>query len=394
MLSSKKKSSLEYAKLMCESIMNRYSPEELPPNGTLFYHQGVFLSGMQQLYLLSGEKKYFQYIKDYVDCCIGNNGEVYGIDHESTNWHDTDAWAEGLKLQSLTMLDCKQPVILLYNLYDETGDEKYERAISTISESMYYWPVNKIGGYWHMMDHPNQMWMDGLYMAGPLSVMYSEKFGDERLRERAIRQALIMNKNMRKENGLYYHGWDLSKQAEWADKETGLSKECWGRAVGWYAVAILDMLDYIPEKHPEVERLKAIETDLLKSLAKYQDPKTGMWFNVLDKPEREDNWIETSCSALFTYSYAKALRMGIIEIEYDDILEKAYDGIINSLSYDEKGYLVLDNVCQGCCIEDGTYEHYVKQRIIKNDLHGSGAFVLMCTEMERYRLWKENNKYL
>lgn len=192
-----------------------------------------------------------------------------------------------------------------------------------------------------------------------------------------------MNDNSKKENGLYYHGWDPSKQAGWADKETGLSKECWGRAVGWYAVAILDMLDYIPEDHPAVARLKQIEADLLEALAKYQDEKTGMWFEVLDKPEKEDNWIETSCTCLFAYSYAKAIRTGVVGKEYADVLEKAYSGVINSLYYDEEGYLIVDNVCGGCCVESGTYEHYVNQRRVKNDLHGMGAFVLMCAEMQR-----------
>ena len=201
------------------------------------------------------------------------------------------------------MLDCKQPVILLYNLFDETGDEKYKKAIETISQSMYFWPVNDYGGYWHMMDQCNQMWLDGLYMAAPLSVMYSQRFGDNRLAERALRQAIIMAENMKdSETGLYYHGWDPSKCACWADKKTGLSAHFWGRAVGWYAVAILDVLDFIPQNHPQRERLKEIEADLLKALAKYQDEKTGMWFNVLDRTDCEKNWIESSCSNLFIYS--------------------------------------------------------------------------------------------
>ena len=377
---------IEFGKQGCDAIIHKYSAEKLPPEGALFYHQGVFLSGMQNVYQITGEEKYFQYIKDYIDSVIGQNGEVYGIVHEATKWNSNPAWGEGLKLQSLTMLDAKQPVILLYDLYDKTGEEKYKRAITTISESMYFWPVNNYGGYWHMMHQHHQMWMDGLYMAGPLSVMYSAKFGDKRLMERAINQAFIMNENIRKEeNGLYYQGWDPSKEAEWADKETGLSQECWGRAVGWYAVAILDMLDYIPKDHPSVERLKQIEADLLESLAKYQDKKTGMWYQVVDKPEKEGNWIETSCTCLFVYSYAKAIRTGVIGREYANVLEKAYNGMINSLYYDEDGYLVVDNVCIGCCVEDGTYEYYINKGKAKNDLHGMGAFTLMCAEMQRYR---------
>ena len=168
--------------------MKKYTPEKLPPEGVLFYHQGVFLSGMQNVYFLTGEKKYFNYIKEYVDNAIGKDGEIYGIDHEITKFNHDPNWGVGIKQRSLTMLDCKQPVILLYNLYDETGDKKYIKAIKKISESMYFWPVNNYGGYWHMMHECDQMWLDGVYMVGPMSVMYSERFKDPRLLDRAIKQ--------------------------------------------------------------------------------------------------------------------------------------------------------------------------------------------------------------
>ena len=379
------KTPLEYAKLACDAMIQRYTPDTLPPAGSMFYFHGVFLSGMQRLYLLTKDKKYFQYIKEWADCVIGSNGEIYGIDHEVTEWIHEPNWAEGLKTQAITMLDCKQPVILLYNLYKETGEAKYKNAIEKISQSMYYWPVNNYGGYWHMMHQHHQMWMDGLYMVGPLSVMYSDFSGDNRLRERAIKQAFLMDDYMKDEkSGLYFHGWDPSKEMGWADKKTGLSSQIWGRAVGWYAVAILDMLDYIPKDNIAISRLKQIESDLLKSLVEYQDEKTGMWFNVLDKPEKEGNWIESSCTNLFIYAYAKAIRTGVIGKEYSKVLEKAYKGIIDELYYDDDGLLVVDNTCIGTCIDEGTYEHYVNRKKVKNDLHGMGAFVLMCTEMEMY----------
>ena len=375
-----KKSPLEYGIDACNALINNYKPEDLPPKGVLFYHQGVALSGMQKIYLLTGDKRYFNYIKDYVDSVIGKNGEIIGFNHEIT---PDDA--PQLAKEALTMLDHKQPTILFYNLYDETGDKKYLNAIKTVATSMYYWPVNNYGGYWHMMTQPYQMWMDGAYMAGPLSVMYADRFDDEILRERAIKQVFIMNEHMRDEKtGLYYHGWDDSKKEVWADAETGLSGHFWGRAVGWYAVAILDILDYIPEDHPSVSRLKSIEADLLKSLAKFQDKTTGMWYNVLDRTDDEDNWVESSCTNLFIYSYAKALRKGIIGKEYEPVLKKAYEGIENILYYDENGNIVIDKVCIGTCIESGTYEYYINREQIKNDLHGIGAFILMCSEMEKY----------
>ncbi len=372
---------IEYGELACKALMHMYKPEDLPPKGVLFYHQGVFLSGMQNVYLLTEKKEYFDYIKTYVDSVIGEDGSLIGFDYEL----NTDSTPD-LAKAALTMLDHKQPIILFYNLYDETGDEKYKKAIDTIAESMHFWPVNKCGGYWHMMTQHNQMWMDGAYMAGPLSVMYDARFGDKVLRERAINQIIIMNEHIRDDKtGLYFHGWDESKEAPWADKETGLSKEIWGRAVGWYAVAILDILEYIPKDHPKRKKLEEIETDLLESLLKFQDEKTGMWYEVVDKPERSDNWVESSCTNLFIYSFAKAIRTGVVSGErFENALKKAYDGIVSSLYYDEDGYLVIDDVCCGTCIDEGTYEHYINRPKIKNDLHGAGAFILMCAEVERY----------
>lgn len=376
------KTPLDYGKLACDAFIHKYAPAELPPVGSLFYHQGVCLSGMQRIYLLTGDKKYFNYIKDYVDSVIGLNGELIGFEHELNTPETAD-----LARRALQMLDHKQPIILFYNLYDETGDEKYMRAIKTVGESMHYWPVNRYGGYWHMMTQHNQMWLDGAYMAGPLSVMYAQRFGDSILRERAINQVFLMDDFMKdKKTGLYYHGWDDSKQEGWADPETGLSGQFWGRAVGWYTVAILDILDYIPENHPAVPRLKQIEADLLRALAKYQDKETGMWYEVLDQIDRPDNWVESSCTNLFIYSYAKAVRKGIVsKEEFGAVIERAYEGSINSTYMDEDGYLVIDKVCVGTCIDAGTYEHYINRAQIMNDLHGGGAFILMCSEMEKYR---------
>ena len=185
--------------------------------------------------------------------------------------------------------------------------------------------------------------------------------------------------------GLYYHGWDCSKKEKWADPVTGLSGQFWGRAVGWYAVAILDIIEYLPKTHPSIDKLKKIETDLLDSLISFQDKATGMWYEVLDKTENSDNWVETSATCLFIYSYAKAMRMNIIDHKkYESIIHKAFEGLKSFVTYDNNGFLQVNNICIGTCIDEGTYEHYINHPRIKNDLHGSGAFILMCAELERY----------
>ena len=380
-LKTEKITPIEYGRLACDSIMNMYEPCSLPPKGVLFYHQGVFLSGMQRVYQITGEKKYFDYIKEYADSVLGKNGELIGFVHE-LNMPETPALAK----QALQMLDHKQATTILYDIFDETGDEKYIKPVIESAKSMHYWPVNNYGGYWHMMTQPNQMWLDGAYMAGPLSVMYAKRFGDTVLRDRAVNQVIIMDKFMKdKKTGLYFHGWDDSEnKMPWADKKTGLSQVIWGRAVGWYAVAILDILEYIPKDHPKANELKRIEKELLTALEKYQDKKTGMWFEVLDKIYEPNNWTESSCTNLFIYSYAKAIRMGIIEkSHFEDVLIKAYEGSINSLTYDENGNLQINDVCSGTCIEEGTYEYYINRPKVTNDLHGAGAFILMCSEMQK-----------
>ncbi len=375
------KTPLEYGKLCCDALMHKFKPCDLPPKGVFFYHQGVFLSGMESIYKLCGDKKYFNYIKEYVDGVIDEKGDIIGFNIENTT-ENTPPLAK----QALQMLDHKMPVILLYSLYDETGDERYLKAIKTVAESMHYWPVNTVGGYWHMMTQHNQMWLDGAYMAGPLSVMYAERFGDDILRERAVNQIFIMNDKMRDgKTGLYFHGWDESREMEWADKQTGLSSQFWGRAVGWYAVAILDIIEHLPKTHPAIDELSKIEIDLLEALIKYQDKKTGMWYEVLDRIDRKDNWVETSCSCLFIYSYAKAVRLEIADKgKFQNAIEAAFQGLKAYLDYDEDGFLQVNNVCAGTCIDEGTYEHYINRGRVANDLHGAGAFLLMCGEMEKY----------
>ncbi len=372
-----KDNSVQLAVKACRTIMDRYNPRDLPPKECFFYHQGVFLSGMERLYDLTRKKEYFNYIQDYADYVLGPCGEVYGFCHEL-------GLRQGSRFagREMTMLDCRQPAVLLYRLFDETGDEKYMNAARTISASLYYWPVNEYGGYWHMLTQPNQMWLDSVYMCGPLSVKYAKRFGDTTLRKRAVKQVLLIDEKMKDiQTGLYYHGWDPTKTAEWANKKTGLSECIWGRAVGWYAAAIVDMLDDIPENLPEYKLLADIEAALLKALTAYQDYKNGLWYQVTDKPGEAGNWIETSSSCLFAYAYAKAIRKGLIPREqYISVLNKVFDGIQDYIYEDAEGRLTLDRICIGTCIESGLYEHYIQRNHKKNDLHGMGAFVLMCTE--------------
>lgn len=356
----KNMTALDYAKMGCDTLIKQYTPQQLPPAGRFHYHQGVFLSGMERTYRLCGEEKYYCYIKEWVDQFIDETGNISGCD--------------------VTQFDDMQPSILLFTLYDKTGDERYKKALDSFVPYVEKWPKNARGGFWHKYEHPNQMWLDGLYMIGPYHAMYANAFGKEYFFEIVYRQMKLMTENMRDEKtGLLYHAWDDSLVESWADKKTGLSSQFWGRAIGWYAVSILDILDYMPEGDRRRSEFIQAEQKIIDALINFQDEGTGLWCQVVDKPHCEGNWFEVSCSCLFTYAIAKAIKTGIIGAEYTVYMNKGYSGVISIVQLDrEKGELYLDKVCVGTCV--GDYNYYVQRDTVKNDLHGMGAFLLMCTE--------------
>jgi Predicted unsaturated glucuronyl hydrolase involved in regulation of bacterial surface properties, and related proteins len=176
-----------------------------------------------------------------------------------------------------------------------------------------------------------------------------------------------------------YHGWDETKKAAWADPATGLAPEFWGRAIGWYPVALLEMFEYMPENHKDKAKLVEILQDLLVALPRFQDEATGLWYQVVDKGDRPDNWLENSCTALYVHAIAKAVRFGYLDPKYMEYAWKGYQGVIDTLTFDENGRVVIGNICIGTGI--GDYAHYIARPTSENDLHGAGAFILMCAEM-------------
>ena len=182
-----------------------------------------------------------------------------------------------------------------------------------------------------------------------------------------------------KETGLWYHAWDCSKEAEWADPETGLSPEFWGRAMGWVPVAVLNELDFIPENHPKREEMCALVRDLLTALCKFQS-EDGRWYQVVDKGDQEGNWLENSCSCLYTAAICRAVDKGILARSYLDHARKGYEGVVKSLTWDGED-LLLGEICIGTPV--GNYEHYCNRPVSTNDLHGVGAFLLMCAAVHK-----------
>ena len=357
---SKMNTALEYARDACDTMIRKFTKERLPPERHFHYHQGVFLSGMQKTYKLCGNEKYYDYIHDWVNYLIAPDGTIDIFDRE--------------------MLDDIQPGILLFDLYRRTGDSRYKKALDMLIGVLREWKKNEYGGFWHKEIHPDQMWLDSLYMAGPIQAEYGKEFNAPELIHTAAQQAIIMHEHMlNKSTGLYYHAWDASKKVQWADKSTGLSSECWGRALGWYAVAILDIMEFMDAADPEKDKLISIETELLKAICKYQDKNSGMWFQIVDKGGEPDNWLETSCSCLFINAIRRAVNMGLLHEEYDQAAERGFDGVINNSIRREGDDLLIDKVCVGTSVCD--YEKYISRPTSVNDLHGVGTFLLMCAAM-------------
>lgn len=355
------KSALDYAQMSCSTMMKKFDAVDLPPKGRFHYHQGVFLSGMQKTYEMCHEKKYMAYIKQWVDSIINLYGDITSFNPGQ--------------------LDDLQPGILLFPLLKETGDERYKIAIDTIAYYMETFPTTQEGGFWHKAWYRGQMWLDGLYMAGPFCAQYGMEHGKDSFFDSIAFQGKEMCLRTRDEKtGLWYHAWDSNKKQPWADKHTGRSPEFWGRAIGWVAVAFLDDTDFIPNSHPAFLEVKKMACELIEAIISFQDDASGMWYQVVDKGGKEGNWLETSCTCLYVAAICKAVRKGFIDTKYLNAARKGYTGVINRLKYDGEDVLI-DNVCIGTGV--GDYAHYCARPTSTNDLHGVGAYLLMCVEAEQ-----------
>ena len=200
---------------------------------------------------------------------------------------------------------------------------------------------------------------------------------------------MIYEKTLDKGSGLLMHAWDESRQQKWCDPATGKSHYPWSRAIGWYTMAITDILDYLPVNHPDRNDLITILQKTCEALLKVQDPETGLWFQVLNQGGREGNYIEGSGSAMYIYVFAKGARLGYLDKKYRDIANTAFDGMIKELvTVDEKGLLTMHNICGGCGLggnpyRDGSYEYYVSEKRVDNDPKGIAPFILAAIELDR-----------
>lgn len=346
---------------MCDTVIRTYPVEKLPgPPGRFNYIQGVFLLGMERCNALAEKPQYLAYIKDWADYMIDADGRIR---------------------EQQELLDDLMPAVLLIDLYRRTGEQKYKTALDSTVARIKHWKRNRYGGFFHKAITPDQMWLDGLFMGGLLLTAYGEAFDHPEYFDEMHRQAMLMYEHIRDpKTGLYYHAWDAECVQEWADPKTGLSPEFWGRAMGWVAVALCEMLDHFPAEHPGRPALIRMLAELLDAVAAYQDPESGLWYQVIDKGSDPDNWCETSCSSLFAYAFHKAVRLGYIAPKYAQHAQRAYEGILCILRRSEAG-IVIPKISVGTNVMD--YAGYIARPRAENDNHGTGTFVLMCSEFAR-----------
>jgi unsaturated rhamnogalacturonyl hydrolase len=335
------------------------------------YELGLILKALEAVWRINGDNRIFNYIKANIDRFLNEDGSIRGYDAGEMN------------------LDNINPAKVFLFLYKETSEEKYKKAADILRLQVDKQPRTSSGGFWHKRIYPHQMWLDGVYMSSPFYAEYAARFNEPEAFDFIVRQATLLWEHARDpKTGLLYHAWDESRGMKWANDITGCSPNFWGRSVGWYSMALVDTLDHFPAEHAGYAELTGIIRNLSAAVAAIQDDVSGVWYQVLDRKDKEGNYRETSASCMFVYSLAKAIRKGYIDKSYISCVEKGFAGILEYLvENDGNDYINLKDVCSvaglgGYPYRDGSFEYYIKEPRAMNDYKGYGPFILACAEME------------
>ncbi|KAJ7247373.1 hypothetical protein O6H91_20G033400 [Diphasiastrum complanatum] len=335
------------------------------------YERGTLLYGIQRMWVATSDVKYFQFLQNRTDDFLTDNGSI-----------------PTYKPQDYTLDSIRSGVNLLF-LYKYTQMEKYRIAATLLREQLRSQPRTHQGGYWHKLIYPWQMWLDGLFMAEPFRAEYALLFNEtyDELNDIAM-QFIWMEENSRdNKTGLLYHGWDESRLQAWANPITGTSSVFWGRALGWYAMALVDVLDFFPLDHPKRDDLVHILQRLALAVAKVQDPDSTVWWQVLDQGGRQGNYLESSVSCMFVYALAKGVHKGYLLPHYLVIARIGYEGIkaqFIQLGLDggvSLTHTVATGGLGGTPYRNGTYEYYISEKVVTNDPKGIGPFLLASLEL-------------
>ncbi len=346
--------------------------DSLHPNMKWNYEQGFILYALYQTYLQTKDKKYLNFIIGNLDKYIKDNGEIATYNLEEYN------------------IDNILPGRVVLELYQLTGQNKYRLAADKLRTQLRQHPRTNEGGFWHKKIYPYQMWLDGLYMAQPFSAKYALMFDETEMFEDIANQFLFIARHTFDEKtGLYYHGWDESRQQLWANSETGCSPNFWSRSIGWFMMALIDVLDYFPETYKKRSELVKIFSDLSESILNYRDEKSGLWYQVTDQISKEGNYLEASSSCMFGYSFAKGANKGYLDKKFFNIAEDVFNCVIKEfVRIDDNGFVDLYGTCKSAGLggkpyRDGSFEYYISEPIRINDMKGIGALILFSLEIEK-----------
>ena len=341
------------------------------------YTAGVVLGAIERVALARRDSAMLAYVAASMDRFVRPNGTIEGYRADEYN---LDQIVQGR---------------LLFGLYARTKDARYRKAADLLRAQLRAQPRTAEGGFWHKRIYPQQMWLDGLYMAEPFYAQYARDFGEPAAFDDVTRQFLLVARHTRDpRTELMYHGWDAARAQPWADSTTGLSRNFWGRAMGWYVVAVVDVLDYLPPGHPDRGALIRTLRDAAGGIERVQDPVTGLWWDVLDQPNRTGNYLEASASSMFVYALAKGARLGYLEPRFRRVAERGFDGLVTNLVKETPdGLPSLTNVCEVAGLggaprkdgsyRDGSFAYYVSEPVVADDYTGVVPFILAALELGR-----------
>ena len=372
----KEVTSEHYFQRMADSEMQRY-PEswmvDFSEKIKWNYTHGLEMQAFIQVSEKSGDEKYFRYAEAYADTMVNEDGTIKTYVLEKYN------------------IDHINPGKMLFPIYEKTQNPKYLKALQLLRSQMETHPRISNGGFWHKQIYPHQVWLDGLYMAGPFLAEYGKRFDEPSLfDEAALQLTTAWDDLIDEESGLLYHGWDESREQRWADPVTGRSPHFWSRSIGWYMMAMVDVLDFLPEDHHKraviIELLNRIST----ALEKYRDPETGMWYQVTDLGEREGNYLESSGSIMFIYTWVKGAQKGYLPETFALKGAEAYDQFLKQfIRENEDGTISVTDVCSVAGLggekryRDGSFEYYISEPIRDDDPKAIGPFIMTSILLER-----------
>ena len=332
------------------------------------YIDGCMITALMEISAIKNDKRYFDFAERFIDYYVREDGSILGYNIEKYNLDDIN---EGR---------------VLFELYEKTGKEKYRLAIEKHKEHLDTQPRTELGSFWHKLIYPNQVWLDGIYMAQVFSTLYAKHSSGD------YSDPVMQIKNVRRymkdaNSGLYYHGFDCTRSMFWANKGTGLSKNFWLRSIGWFAVAMVDIIDIMGENADK--ELIEIFRDLMESMIKYRDEGSKMYCQVVNLPDKEGNYFETSGSSMIAYAMMKGARIGVIDKQFSVFGKETFDGICERyLGFDAEGNLNLGGIClvaglgpENNTRRDGSYEYYISEPVVENDAKGVAPFILCYTEV-------------